>query len=232
MGFLRGGPVGALIGGALQHWLTRKFLKGAPPGLPGVVDTGRFVTCLVAALTQTVAEGARLTPAQAGVIHRFLRRNFHFSGEALEFADQVIARTEKVRPALKPLVAEYRKSCGGKYSLLLLALAYQMALREGAAGPAVQESIRGLGRELGVPYEEHNRLREKYALPPLKTPFTVLGVASGADDETIRRAYRHMAGQWHPDRVAHLGEDQASEAHDRFLEIQAAYRELKETRGL
>lgn len=232
MGFLRGGPVGALIGGAVQHWFTRKFLKDAPPGLPGVRDTGRFVTCLVAALTQTVAAGGRLSPAQGEVIRRFLRRNFNFGIEELEFAAQVIARTEQVRPDLAPLVAEYKKSCDGKYSLLLLALAYQMALQERAGESSALESIRGLARALGVSYEAHDRLREKYGLAPLKTPYTVLGVAANADDETIRRAYRQMAGQWHPDRVAHLGEVRVDEAHNRFLEIQAAYRELKETRNL
>jgi DnaJ like chaperone protein len=233
MGFLRGGPVGALIGGAVQHWFTKKYLKNAPPGLPGVRDTGRYVTCLVAVLTHTAAAGGRLSPPQKEVIRRFLQRNFHFGGEELGFAAEVMAKTEKINPALAPLVAEYRKSCGGQYTLLLLALAYQMVLAEGGeAGPRTEESLRRLARLLDVSYEAHDGLRKKYGLPPLVTPFSVLGVPVSADNETIRRAYRQQAGQWHPDRVAHLGTDHAGEAHKRFLEIQAAYSELKEIRNL
>jgi len=61
-----------------------------------------------------------------------------------------------------------------------------------------------------------------------KTPYDILQVPRGASQEEIRSSYRKLAGKYHPDKVAHLGEAFRKLAEDRFREIQAAYEELKE----
>ncbi|MNX77904.1 Curved DNA-binding protein [compost metagenome] len=50
--------------------------------------------------------------------------------------------------------------------------------------------------------------------------YEVLGVPSNASDDAIKKAYRKLARQYHPDRVQGAGKD-AAEA--RFKEISAAY---------
>lgn len=57
-------------------------------------------------------------------------------------------------------------------------------------------------------------------------PYQVLGVAKSASQEEIRQAYRALAAQYHPDKVAHLGEDLRALAHRKMLDIQRAYQEL------
>ena len=61
----------------------------------------------------------------------------------------------------------------------------------------------------------------------LEDPYSVLGVDKNASHETIKTAYRRLAGQYHPDKVAHLGEEFRELAERRFKEIQKAYQELK-----
>ena len=60
-----------------------------------------------------------------------------------------------------------------------------------------------------------------------KDPHTVLGVEPGATPEEIRQAYRRLAAQYHPDKVAHLGEELRALAEQRFKEIQQAYETLR-----
>jgi len=57
------------------------------------------------------------------------------------------------------------------------------------------------------------------------TWFEVLGVAETASGEQIDRAYRVAIGQYHPDKVARLGEDIQRLAETRSKEINAAYDE-------
>lgn len=57
-------------------------------------------------------------------------------------------------------------------------------------------------------------------------PYTVLGVPPGASTEEIKQAYRHLANRYHPDKVAHLGEEFRVLAETRFKEIQEAYQKI------
>ena len=61
-----------------------------------------------------------------------------------------------------------------------------------------------------------------------KSPYDILGITSGASQEEITVAYRQMAKQYHPDRVAHLGPEFQELAEVRMKEINQAYQELKE----
>ena len=63
-------------------------------------------------------------------------------------------------------------------------------------------------------------------------PYRVLGLSADATAEEIHQAYRRLAAKYHPDKVAHLGEEFRRLAEQRFKEIQAAYQELKQRRGI
>jgi len=62
--------------------------------------------------------------------------------------------------------------------------------------------------------------------PPVFDPYTVLGVSRGASTDEIKQAYRKLAAQYHPDKVAHLGREFQDLAEKRFKEIQQAYQQI------
>lgn len=57
-------------------------------------------------------------------------------------------------------------------------------------------------------------------------PYAVLGVRQGASAEEITSAYRQQMRRYHPDHVAHLGDELQALAHRKTLDIQRAYGEL------
>jgi len=60
------------------------------------------------------------------------------------------------------------------------------------------------------------------------SPHQVLGVQPGATREEIQAAYKRLAKQYHPDRVASLGEEFRQLAERRMKVINAAYQALME----
>jgi len=62
----------------------------------------------------------------------------------------------------------------------------------------------------------------------------VLGVTSGATNDEIKKAYRKLAKEYHPDVVANkgMGEDFQKFAAEKMRAINSAYDAVKEARGM
>jgi len=72
--------------------------------------------------------------------------------------------------------------------------------------------------------------------PPQRTaqgpdPYAVLGIDRNADDRAVKRAYRKLISEHHPDRLGDLPEDMRKRAESRASEINAAYDRIKEMRA-
>jgi DnaJ like chaperone protein len=63
-------------------------------------------------------------------------------------------------------------------------------------------------------------------------PYAVLGIDRNADERAIKRAYRKLISEHHPDRLGDLPEDMRKRAEARASEINAAYDRIKEARGI
>jgi DnaJ-class molecular chaperone len=61
----------------------------------------------------------------------------------------------------------------------------------------------------------------------LWNPYDILGIENDSSQDDIKRAYRQLAGKYHPDKVEHLGDEFKALAEKRFKKIQQAYEELR-----
>ena len=63
--------------------------------------------------------------------------------------------------------------------------------------------------------------------------YDLLGVSRDADADTLKRAYRRLAREYHPDVVANkgMGEDFQKFAAEKMRAVNAAYDAIKEARG-
>jgi len=230
LGFLRGGPLGAVIGGSIEHFAGKKLQKKLQENLPGIIHQGEFITCLVIILTRVAMESGALSPKQVAVIHKFIMKNLNFGPADLKSLDRLILEVQSKKPDIERFIDEYKKSCRNNYNLLLLALCYQITLIENALGEETRSLIKKVGLELGLSYDQHNEIRAKYSLEPFRTPYHILELSSDASNDAIKKAYRKLASECHPDRVATEDDRTVHEAHQKFLEVQSAYKELERVR--
>lgn len=63
-------------------------------------------------------------------------------------------------------------------------------------------------------------------------PYAILGVSREDHFDSIKRAYRKMVLRWHPDRHISAGPVAKEYAHNRFIEITAAYHSILRSQGL
>jgi DnaJ like chaperone protein len=62
-------------------------------------------------------------------------------------------------------------------------------------------------------------------------PYAVLGISRDADERAVKRAYRKLISEHHPDRLGDLPEEMRKRAEGRASEINAAYERIKAERG-
>jgi DnaJ like chaperone protein len=66
----------------------------------------------------------------------------------------------------------------------------------------------------------------------LEDAYKVLGVSPNVSDDELKKVYRKLALQHHPDKVAALGDDVRKAAEKKFQEINAAKDRIWKARGL
>ncbi len=67
---------------------------------------------------------------------------------------------------------------------------------------------------------------ESSAKPPSIDPYALFNLPHNASRDEIEARYKELALQYHPDRVAHLGEELRTLAHEKMVHIQQAYESL------
>ena len=118
--------------------------------------------------------------------------------------------------------------------LLVLAVLYILSpldlLPEGLFGLAgyIEDILIFVGslfliQKLKTPFTSTKGTPEKMTS---QNPYKILEIPMGASKEEITKAYRKKMAEYHPDKVAHLGEDLKKLAHEKALQIQRAYETL------
>ena len=62
--------------------------------------------------------------------------------------------------------------------------------------------------------------------------YEILGVSKSASASEIKKAYRKMANKYHPDKIAHLGEEFREIAQNKFKSVSEAYNKIKKDRNI
>jgi DnaJ like chaperone protein len=69
--------------------------------------------------------------------------------------------------------------------------------------------------------------------PSIDTAYAVLGVSSDISDAELKKTYRRLMSQHHPDKLVAKGmpEEMIKLANEKTGEIKSAYEQIKQSRG-
>ena len=83
-------------------------------------------------------------------------------------------------------------------------------------------------------YERQQRSEYQAPRQTLADPYAILGVKSDISNQDLKRAYRKLMSQNHPDKLVSQGlpEEMIKLATEKTQRIQAAYDQIKQSRGI
>ncbi len=231
-GFTLGGPLGALIGVYAGHKMDQaRSGDGSKLG----ADTQ---TRQVAFTMAVIVLSAKMAKAD-GVVTReeveAFKRVFHIPPDEMKKVGQLFDEARKDASGYEPYAQQVAQMFRHEPAVLeeLIGGLFHIAKADGEVHPAELEFLAKVSVIFGFSEHDFERLRASYDTPEKSDPYEILGVSRDDDDGTIKKAYRKLIVENHPDKLMAQGLPQEfiDLANEKMAAINAAYDTVKKQRG-
>lgn len=259
-GFMLGGPLGALFGAAVGHGFDRGLRLEQLTADPAPEDQGPSQERIQAAFfTATFSIMGHVAKADGHVsddeiaLARAVMQQMALSEEQTRFARELFSRGKQPGFDLDGVLAQFRQECRRRHSLLQMFLEIQLhaAYADGTLHTRERALLARMASRLGFdsarlaqlealvraqrqPGEGgHGRRTARPAIMSLADAYAILGVRPTASDDDVKKAYRRLMNQHHPDKLVSKGlpEEMMKVATTKTQEIKSAYERVKAGRA-
>lgn len=228
LGWALGGPIGGILGfvfgsmfdsmqsGEYEH-------KGFTP-----TQEGDFKVSLLVMIAAVMKADGKILKSELSYVKAFLLRQF---GEA-EAERLLLLLREILRQNLNvdEICEQIQENMEYPSRLQLVHFLFGVASSDGEPHAAEAEVLQRMCLHMGIRQSDLESIKAMF-IRDTGSAYRILEITPEATDEEVKKAYRKMALKYHPDKVAHLGEEVQHAAKEKFQQLNAAYNEIKQQRG-
>jgi DnaJ like chaperone protein len=230
---------GALIGALIAWYMTRNT-RVSVFGAASRIQS-QFLDSTFAVMGAICKADGRVSEHEIRVAEMLFDR-LHLRGETREMAKRAFNRGKADGFDLDAEVRTFAQATRGQRVLHQMFLQIQLSAiaADGEAHPAERAMLMRVARGLGLSEAEVAQLEALLRGGGTRAPsanqiddaYRVLGVPSSAPDSELKKAYRRLMSQNHPDKLAAKGlpESMREIAEQKTREITAAYELIERTR--
>lgn len=261
-GFLLGGPFGLLLGLFLGHKFDKArqnvSFGGGFQGQSQQARQQAYFHATFAVMGHVAKAKGQVTQSEIRLATTLMDR-MGLHGEARRQAQDAFREGKDVTFPLEDTLEGVRRNCGGRFDLLqfFLEVQIQAAYADGSIHPserqvlytiasslgfsrqqleqrlAMQEAAYQFYQQQGSHHQGQQQWQPGFSGPNISDAYKILGVDESANAQAVKRAYRKLMNEHHPDKLAAKGlpPEMMEMAKQKAQEIQAAYDLIKKEKG-
>ncbi len=236
IGFTFGRWTGLVLGLLAGYWISRGVRSRLMQGLQG-----RFLESTFAVMGAVCKADGRISEQEIQVAETLFQK-LHLNAEARESARAAFRRGKLPGFDLDQEVADFARAAHGAKPLLNMFLQFQLAAvaADGKVTAEEHSILLRIARGLGLSEAEVQqleaslRMQGQSAEQKLDDAYQVMGLTPEASDAELKKAYRKLMSENHPDKLAARGmpESMRAMAEEKTRDITTAYDAIKQSRGI
>ncbi|MFO8086557.1 MAG: TerB family tellurite resistance protein [Bacteroidales bacterium] len=232
LGWAFGGPIGGILGfvfGSMYDNMQSEEYSVRDPYQRRQTGRGDFSMSLLVLTAAIMKADNKIKRSELDYVKKFFIQQFG--------ADQATEQLQVLRNIIKQDVPVYdvsnqiRMNMDYSSRLQLMHFLFGIAQADGQIVQSEVNMLNTIARGMGISNNDYNSIKAMF-VKETHSAYKILEVDPKATNEEIKKAYRKMAVKYHPDKVAHLGEDIQKAAKEKFQKISSAYEEISKERGL
>jgi len=230
IGWAFGGPIGAIIGFAIGS-----MLDGASndnrlgPGSEQPSGRGDFNVSLLVLSAAVMKANGKVKKSELEYVKQFLVGQFG-AQHAKELLIALRDMLDKPIP-LNQVTAQISMNMANAMRLQLMQYLFGIAKADGIVDQRELKLLQQISDGLRLSSTDFNSLKSMFYVDSA-SHYDVLNLKKTASETEIKKAYRKLAVEYHPDKVMNLGEEYQKAAKEKFQKVQEAYEQIKLERGI
>lgn len=244
LGAIAGFVLGAVFDAFTDKTQQRYVEEDIPDDQTGYgqrVNTGTrndFLFSLMVLVAHMIQADGKIMHSEMETVRKFLRDSF--GPTAVTEGNNILLRLfdyKKLqgetawRQQIQQSCSEMSMAMPEEYRLQLIALLAQIAKADGKVHYKEIEALREIASYLRLDASIVDQMLSLGGTT-LDDAYKVLGLTPDATDDQVRKAYRKMVIQHHPDKVSNLGDDVKEAATRKLQEINKAKEMIFQARGM
>lgn len=221
-GLITGGPIGALVGALAGHFLIDR-------------DSGDSSIVFTIALIALSAKMAKADGVVTADEVRAFERLFRVAPEEHANVRRVFEMAQRDTAGFEVYARQIARLFADNPAILedILDGLFEIAKADGVLHPGEAQFLERVAEIFGFAPNEFRRVRASHFEPDAADPYVVLGVDYDAGEDEIKRTYRRLVRENHPDSLIARGvpEEFIRLANDKLAAINNAYDRVRRERG-
>jgi len=213
IGAMIGGPIGAALGAWAGHSISERY-SGAKDVVVASWQANQkeaqsiFFATLFSMLAKMAKADGRVAQKEADVINELARTHLKMDDEDRAAASTIFKNALNDDYSIYDYAKQYRRIAGNQQMCeMVYRLLFTVAYADHELHPAEDEILHQVLPLLGLDQSYYQILKEEFLgqQADINECYKVLGVAPESSDTEIKRAYRKLCMEYHPDKISAKG---------------------------